>query len=195
MVDFSQWIDDQRNVFLAGAIGWFAFGSLEFGVYECMAGFFRDNRGWEAIGATRRAVERIFVSTECERIICRLPASSRAASRFCARLGMRDLGARGGIRHWAFDIDDWRANIGDEFIEQFAPHPIQAIDSLAREELGRLSVMIRGGQERKAIGLYNRRAVVWGLPLATEMSRSPLLIRLGSALLHFDDSGFRVVKT
>lgn len=201
MVDFSQWIDDRRNIFLSGATGWFAFGSLEFGVYECMAGFFRDKRGWEAACSARSAVDRMFVSTECERIICRLPASARASSRFCAHLGMKDLGARGGVRHWASDIDEWRgagerfSEIGAEFVDEISAGLSGEIDGVAREELGRFAIMIQGGQERKAIGLYNRRAVIWGLPLAAEMSRSPLLIRLGSILLQLDGSRFKVVKT
>lgn len=220
--DVTPLVTDPRNVFLMAEGGCIIFtpdiepGS---GIYEVHTNFLEGYRGEHAIEASLEAYRWMFTHTNCMMLQTRIPAFNKAAEAFC-----RSVGAwlwferkecwpteRGNVdcKFYALPILDWMRKHSGPLIEsgkvfhkrleeEYArlnfmhePHPDEKSHDLAA---GACAEMIYGGEPEKACILYNRWARIAGYQQINLISRNPLVIDIGEALLHVTGNNFKVLK-
>jgi hypothetical protein len=161
----------------------------------------------------------MFTHTDCLEIVTRIPAHNRAASVFAPLVGWTKEFERHGVwptlEHGHVDMaffslryDDWVRKTpglmesGRWFHQRMAAECARLGHSEERHaeedchdlHVGACVETIFGGQLDKAIILYNKWARFAGYGLIALVSKSPLLIDIGDALLHLADNDFKVVK-
>lgn len=210
--DAAPLLADPRNVFLMAEGGFIAFipdiepGS---GIYEVHTNFLEGYRGDYAIKASLEAYRWMFTHTNCMMLQTRVPAFNKAAEAFCRSVGAWLWFERSEIwptsqgnvdcRFYALALLDWMRKHPEPLIESgrafhkrleeeyarhsFAhePHPDEDSHDLA---VGACAEMIYGGEPEKACIVYNRWARIAGYLQINMISKNPLVIDIGEAMIH-----------
>lgn len=219
-IDLAPVIGDPRNVALIVKGGLLIFGAdVEGGAYELHTTFLPQYRGAYALDVSRSAYRWMFTHTDCMEIVTRVPAFNRAAALMARKIGFvptfirekawngpdgpadlkfysltyRDwlllaaegLRASGRAFHVRLDIERKRFGFDDPHHSDEDCHDLH---------VGAAAEMAYGGQPEKAVILYNRWARLAGYSQITFISRSPLVIDIGDAILEFTESSFKVVR-
>lgn len=161
----------------------------------------------------------MFTHTNCMMLHTRIPTFNKAAEVFCRSVGAslwferRECwpSSQGNVdcKFFAMSIMEWsrkhpkplmasgkafHAHLEEEYARhKFAhdPHPDEDSHDLA---VGLCAEMMYGGEPEKAIILYNRWARVAGYRMISLISRNPLVIDIGEALLHVTGNTFKVME-
>ena len=204
-------ISDPRFVFLRGEGGVIAFtpdSEAGSGLYEVHTNFLEGFRGGHAIDVSLEAYRWMFTHTNCVMLQTRVPVFNKAAEKFCNSVGAWLWFERSEIwptkdgnidlKFYAMSIHDWMRKHPGPLIESgkafharleqeyerhgFAhdPHPDERSHDLA---VGACAEMIYGEQPEKAAILYNLWARVAGYRQINLISRNPLVIDIGEAIL------------
>lgn len=217
-LDISAVIENPLNVLLMTEGGGIIFGQSEPGIYDVHTSFLENYRGRHAIRASLAAYRWMFTHTDCMILQTRVPAFNKAAANFCKLVGAVHEFDRKGVwatetgaadmSYWTMKYEDW-ARRSDDLIasgrafhtrldEEFARHKMLHENHPDEEchdrYVGACAEMIYGGQPEKAVVLYNRWAKFAGYGLIVLISKSPLMIDIGNALLMVTGDSFKVIK-
>jgi hypothetical protein len=221
-IDLGPLVDDVRNVLLMCEGGGIFFNQHEPGIYEVHTNFLKGFRGRHAILASLAAYRWMFTHTDCMVLLTRVPAFNRAAEWFCHQVGATKEFERAAIwkakdgglydmSFWALRYDDWirqtpdlmrsareyRARLDQEYERHFGvsreAKPAEECHDL---HVGAAIEMIYGGHPEKAVVLKNRWGRFSGYGLMAMLSREPLIIDTGEAVLQIfmESRTFKALK-
>ena len=216
-------VADQRNVLLMADGGGILFIQHEPGIYEAHVNFLKAHRRQNAVDATIAACRWMFTHTDCLTLLARAPATNPSVGRLCEAIGAIKEFSRyeiwplqGGkfsdVDFWALRYEAWiiKSNIEDWFVEKGI-----IFHKKLDEEFKRLGgvwknapngdcahylysgawiEMIYGGQPEKAVILYNRWARWAWRGTISLVSRDPVIVDIGDAVLMFGEKDFKVLK-
>lgn len=218
-LDAAPLLADPRNVLLMAEGGGVLFCQIEPGIYEVHTNFLPEHRGRNAIRSSLAAYRWMFTHSDCMVLHTRVPAFNEAAEKFCGIVGATKEFERKSawptkdgavdLSFWSLRYDDWARDAkcliesGQDFHAQLNEerrrhgyNPEQAAhpdDECHDRYVGACAEMVYGGQPEKAVALYNRWARFAGYGLITLVSRSPVVIDIGDALLQIGDGTFKAV--
>jgi len=217
-IDMSAIVSNPLNVLLVSEGGGIIFAQAEPGIYDVHTSFLENHRGRHAIRASREAYRWMFTHTDCMILQTRVPAFNKAAEAFCKMVGATLEFTRKGswpiepepadMSYWSLKYEDWvrsasclvasgrafHQRLDEEFARHKALHEKHPDEECHDRYVGACAEMIYAGQPEKAVVLYNRFARFSGYATISMVSRSPLLIDIGSALLLVEDSSFKVIQ-
>lgn len=199
-------IDDEGRVG-----GCFVLFFQEFGTYELHTNFLPEWRGNFVIEAIKRCFEFMFISTNCMGILTRVPAFNKGAALLTPRMGFTKEFEREnawptkngfvGCSYWSLTYRDWSRHACDSIAwgkwfhqrldEAFARQGLVRANAHGDEDChdlraGLVLQMAFAGQLEKGIALYNQWARFAGYALINLVSRNPVIVDIGDALLQFD---------
>jgi hypothetical protein len=222
-IDVSPVINNPLNVLLMAQGGGIVFAQQEPGIYDVHTAFLKPARKEDRSGPHIRnvclsAYRWMFLSTDAMVLQTRIPAFNRAAIIFAPLVGWRFEFERKGVwptddgaadmSYFSMRYEEWVrkdegvVEAGRDFHKrldaEFARHRI-AFENHADEEchdryVGACAQMILAGQPEKATVLYNRWARFSGYAPISLVSRSPLLVDIGTALLMVENDNFKVIQ-
>lgn len=217
-VDVSEILANPQNVCLVADGGALMFIFHEPGIYEVHNNWLKAYRGKAAIDGTRAALRWMFTRTDCMTILTKIPAFNRAAARLCALVGGKKRFDRKAVwptkdgmvdmSFWSLSYDDWVCENRDLMASGHAFH-VKLDEEFARHEkiaprhededchdlhVGACVEMIYGSQPEKGFILYNRWAAFAGYKPVALLSRNPLVVDIGDAVLQIvGDNSFKAV--
>lgn len=221
-IDASPIIANPLNVLLMVDCGGIIFAQSEPGIYDVHTAFLKPKRNAEGGPAIRNAClaayRWMFLSTDCMVLQTRMPAFNRAAIVFAPLVGWRYEFDRKDVwptddgpvdmSYFSIRYEDWvrtadgiseagrtfHARLDEEFERHGVPFDNHPDDEAHDRYVGVATEMILKGQPEKAVVLYNRWARFAGYRCISLVSRSPLLIDIGSALLMVENDNFKVIQ-
>lgn len=218
-LDLTEQLANPGNILLMVEGGGIFFFALDAGLYELHTNFLPGHRGRYALRASQAAYRWMFTRTDCMALVTKVPAFNRGADIWARAAGFTCEFERAacwptaegmcGARFYALRYDDWvrktpaLADSGrifhDRIDQEFARHGKlddrnHPDDECHHRHVGVAMEMVYGGQPEKAAVLYNRWAAFSGYGQVALVSRNPLLIDIGDALLQVGDGTFKVIK-
>jgi hypothetical protein len=217
-IDVTPIVQNVNNVLLMADGGGIIFAQQEPGIYEVHTSFLEKCRGRNAITASKEAYRWMFTHTDCMILQTKVPAFNKAADLFCKIVGATKdferkkvwLTESGPVdmSYWSLKYEDWLRQTpslmqsGKAFHHRLDEerdrlgfpddsHPDEDCHDLY---VGVCAEMIYGGQPEKAVVLYNRWARFSGYEPIALVSKSPLLIDIGTSLLQVQDDSFRIIQ-
>ena len=205
--DIAPILADPRNVLLMMEGGGIVFIWQEPGVYEVHTNFLPSHRGRHALRASSEAYRWMFVHTDCMELQTRVPAFNKAADWFCGMVGATKQFERKAVwptadglvdmAFWTMSYADWVRKCPDlidsgrafhmkleaEFHRHGRTEPRHAEEDCHDRYVGACAEMIYAGQPEKAVILYNRWARFAGYGMIALVSKEPLVIDIGDAVL------------
>jgi hypothetical protein len=214
-LDLAPFVADHRNVLLMSEGGGIFFAADATvvdpwpGRYEVHTNFLKAYRGRNVIRASLNAYRWMFTRTDCMTLLTKVPSFNKAAEWFCKHVGATKEFTRANawpdpanpcdVSYWSMSYDSWVRNNTDvletgrkfhaRLDEEFARHG--KTDNHPEDEahdryVGACVEMIYGGQPEKGIILYNRWARFTNYSQIDLLTRDPLVIDIGTALLEVD---------
>lgn len=216
-LDVTPVIANPMNVLLMTEGGGIIFAQQEGGIYDVHTAFLEKHRGRHAIRASLEAYRWMFTHTDCMVLQTRVPRFNKAAEKFCRIVGATFEFCRprtwaseppSDQSYWSLKYDDWvrrcpdvvvsgctfHQRLDEEFARHKALHDNHPDEECHDRYVGACAETIYAGQPEKAVILYNRWAMFAGYGLIRLVSRSPLLIDIGSALLMVEGDNFKVIQ-
>ena len=216
--DVTPILADPNNVLLMAEGGGIIFGQFEPGIYSVHTSFLAEHRGRNAIRASLDAYRWMFTHTDCMILQTTVPAFNKAAEKICKIVGaIREFDRKSvwqtdtgpvDMSYWSMKYEDWLRQTptlmesGRAFHrrldEEMARHGVTE-ENHPDEDCHDLYVgvcveTVYAGQPEKAIALYNRFAKFSGYAPIALVSKSPLLIDIGTAILQITNEQFKVIK-
>ncbi len=220
-IDVTNLVADPRNVLLTADGGGIIFCQIEPGIYEVHTAFLKPERssnGPHIRNVCQNAYRWMFTHTDCMVLQTRIPAFNRAAIVFAPLLGWRLEFERKSVwptadgmvdmSFFCLRYEDWVKNddhiveTGNGFHrkldEERARHGVED-DGHPDEEchdryVGACAEMIFSGQPEKGVILYNRWARFAGYGPIAMISKDPLMVDIGDALLHVVQKSFKAIR-
>lgn len=217
--DVTPLVTDPRFIFLRAEGGVIAFLPEDEYHYQVHTNFLEGYRGKYAVEASLQAYRWMFTHTNCMLLCTRVPCFNKSAEAFCEKVGASLWferkecwpSSQGNVdcKFFSMSIDEWsrkhpkpliasgkafHARLKEEYARhKFAhdPHTDEDSHDLA---VGLCAEMIYGSQPEKAIIIYNRWAHVAGYRMINLISRNPLVVDIGEAILHVADNTFKVLQ-
>lgn len=217
-LDATALLADHNNILLMVEGGGLIFHRDEPGLYEIHTNFLPSHRGKYAYDAIVAMLRWMFVRTDCMMLQTRVPAHNKAARLMTERCGGHLVFSRerqwptsdGPVRvdYFSLPYEEWAKGAPgliesgkayhDRLDHEYERHGRPAHDHDDEDCHFRYSgaayEMILGGQPEKGVGLYNRWARFAGYAQIGLISRNPIVIDNGDALLVMDGPDFRVLK-
>lgn len=182
-----------------------------YGRVECHTNFLPTARGKTALLEARRAIDFMFLKTNCFGLVTRVPQNNPAADWFTRAMGFRlrferdaawvKDGVAFPVRFYELDLDDWIAQghcvqAGRDFHEKLQAllpdRHAHAEDHIHDCYVGAAAEMIRNGQVEKAALFYNRWATWAGYSEISVVSTDPLKIDIKDCVLSVRNGDFVV---
>lgn len=220
-IDVTNLVADPRNVLLIADGGGIIFCQIEPGIYEVHTAFLKPERGSNGPHIRNVCVNAyrwMFTHTDCMVLQTRIPAFNKAAIVFAPLLGWRLEFERKSVwptndgmvdmSFFCLRYEDWVKK--DERIvetgkgfhrkldEERARHGAED-DGHPDEEchdryVGACAEMIYSGQPEKGVVLYNRWARFAGYGQIAMISKDPLMVDIGNALLLVAEKSFKAIR-
>lgn len=217
-LDVSPVLRNPANVLLMADGGGIIFAQAEPGIYEVHTNFLETHRGRDAIRASLEAYRWMFTHTDCMILQTKVPVFNKAAEKFCGIVGAtKDFERKGtwltdsgpaDMSYWTLSYESWLRRT-PELMESGRAFHARLDEECARhgvrEEnhpdepchdlyVGVCAETIYAGQPEKAVVLYNRSARFAGYGAIALVSKSPLLIDIGTAILQVVNDSFKVIQ-
>jgi hypothetical protein len=217
-IDLTPALSDPRNVALVSDHGGFFLEWREPGLYEVHTQFLPSGRGRHAFEAVWEAMRYMFVETDCTRLLTRVPVFNRRTLAFTAAIGWRKLferkaawpmpnGQMSDVHYYAFDFEDWRARDrtltahGQWFHDRLeiakkdvgSLLPVHDEDDAHDRAVGASVLMIRAGNAKKAVWLYNRWANHAGYASIRMIGDTPTIVDVVDAIVQMRDGDMEVM--
>jgi hypothetical protein len=217
-IDITAAVADRNNVALIGEFGGVFFVKLQPGLYEFHAQVLPAGRGRWTLRMMRAALAWMFARTDAVEMMARIPRGNLAALTLIRALkGVKDFHLPRG---WIVDLDPVPADVYGLRIQDWmrtAPElPLRGrwmrdrlaqelkrlgkgdIDLSASEDderaMGLAMEMLLGGQPEKAVVFFDRYAAFTGCSRLQIVSRSPLVVSAGPAMLCIRNDDFWVMS-
>lgn len=168
--------------------------------YEAHTNFVPTGRGRNVLAGVAQAMHHMFVNTDCETILTRVPVNNPAADWVTRRAGFRYLFTRpaywpkDGVRHdmkqYEMTVEDWVRSgtcsaTGRDFHARLPEGPDHPEDPTHDAYVGALVTMIGAGNVHKGVHLYNRYALFAGY--APVRQRSDGSFTAGNLTIHAEE--------
>lgn len=217
-IDAAALVSDHRNVLLMADGGGIMFIADEPCIYEVHTAFLPKFRGRHAIRASLEAYRWMFTHTDCVTLQTRIPAFNKPAALAAHMVGFElaferakvwptaaepadmrfyELHYPGWLKRTDALIESGRAFHGrlDEEYQRHGKPPHSHTDEYCHDRaVGACAEMIYGGQPEKAVILYNRWARFAGYGPIALISRSPIVIDIGDAVILVGEQTFKVIQ-
>lgn len=216
-LDVSPVVANPANVLLMAEGGGIIFSQQEPGIYDFHTSFMPNFRGRNAIRSSLEAYRWMFTHTDCMILQTKVPAFNKAAVLCCRIIGAtREFDRKNtwptvppaDMSYWTLRYDDWvrqtpelvasgrafHLRLDEEFARHKALHDNHPDEECHDRHVGICVETIYAGQPEKAVVLYNRWARFAGYGQIAMVSRSPLLIDIGTALLMVENDNFKVIQ-
>lgn len=221
-IDATPIVTNPSNVLLMAEGGGIIFAQQEGGIYDVHTAFLKPERnktgGPHIRNVCEQAYRWIFTHTDCMVLQTRIPAFNRAAIIFAPLVGWRFEFERKGVwptdqgpvdmSYFSLRYEEWvrrdqefvdsgrkfHQRLDEEFARHKALHDNHPDDEAHDRYVGACIQTILAGQPEKAVVLYNRWAAFSGYGPIAMVSRSPLLIDIGTALLMVENDNFKVIQ-
>lgn len=217
-IDATGIVSDHRNVLLMADGGGILFIADEPGIYEVHTNFLPKFRGRHAIRVSQEAYRWMFTHTDCMTLQTRVPAFNKAAERFCQIVGATKEFERKAVwptadglvdmSFWSLHYETWvrledalieggkafHAKLDEEYKRHERPPHTHTDEDCHDRYVGACAETIYGGQPEKAVILYNRWARFSGYAQVNLVSRSPIVIDMGDAVLLAAENNFRIIQ-
>jgi RimJ/RimL family protein N-acetyltransferase len=202
-LDLGPLIADPANIALESAHGGWVLIRHEPGIYELHTLFRRAGRGRVYFEAATAALDYVFAGTDAREIVTRVPANNPHADLAAARCGFserftrRDAftdpdGRAWDVSYQGLDIDGWMMRSETALAEGRAFHEViegargqssHPDDEAHDRAAGAAALMIRAGNPRKGVWIYNRWARLAGYAPIALISEAPLAIDVVDAVI------------
>lgn len=210
-IDFAAFFSDDRNIgFLGDGIAFVAHW-LDHGMYEVHSMAIPEARGKGVLLAANEAIRHMFINTPCMELLTRVVDGNLAADTLAKAVGFQlEFERSKAWPAWSGDLDcrfyairyhdwvkrqNWLISSGEWF------HSEVLGDGQTHEEdrahdlyVGACVEMVRGGQARKGVILYNRWARFAGYEPVSIVSEEPLVIDIVSHKIAVDGSNVEVLQ-
>jgi hypothetical protein len=222
-IEASAIVANPFNVLLMAEGGGIIFAQSEPGIYDVHTAFLKPKRKEERSGPHIRnvclaAYRWMFLSTDAMILQTRMPAFNRAAIVFAPLVGWQFEFERKGVwptdkepadmSYFSLAYEDWvrkepdlvdrgkafHQRLDEEFARHKAPIDNHPDDEAHDRYVGACMEMVLAGQPEKAVVLYNRWARFAGYGPIGLVSRSPLLICIGTAVMIVENNNFKVIQ-
>lgn len=217
-LDVSPILADPGNVLLMAEGGGILFCHDDPGIYEVHTNFLPKFRGRNAIRASLAAYRWMFTHTDCMQLQTRIPSFNKGAALVAKIVGATPWFTRAkawqtesgpdDLTYYALHYHEWvrrtdeliesghvfHTNLDQEYERHGKPPHVHADEDCHDRHVGVCVETIYGGQPEKAVVLYNRWARFAGYEQIAMVSRSPIIINIGEALLLVTDQDFKVIK-
>lgn len=223
-LDLAPLIADHRNVLLEADGGFILFHLFDQNIYQVHTAFLEKHRGSNAIAASLAAYNFMFTRTDAMTLLTMVPEIDRKsalATRMATRIVGFEFDFSMSAANWSgngstpakfysLHYHRWLKrnaerliDAGHAFHERFEAErarlgqtgPRDHPDDVAHDlYAGVCAEMVYGGQPEKGVCLYNLWARRAGYGQIQLLSRSPLVIDIGEAVLLMGEQTFRVIK-
>lgn len=210
-------VANPNNVLLMVEGGGILFLMDEQNVYEVHTNFLPEYRGTYALKASLECYRWMFTHTDCMILQTRVPEFNKGAERFCRIVGAnKDFerkkvwATKDGmvdVSFWSMNYQDWvrrcdaliesgrafHKRLDGEYERHGKPPHTHEDEECHDRFVGACAETIYGGQPEKAVILYNRWARLAGYQQVQLVSRSPVVIDMGDAVIMAKDNSFTVI--
>ena len=212
-MDLTNVVTNPNNILLMGEHGGVIFAMHQHGLYEAHTQVLPAGRGKWALFMVRAALHWMFTHTIAMEIMTRCPHGNLPALALAKSIGghFEFTNPRGWIMDldpipadvYALTVQDWlrtapglvergrmfHAKLNEEYA-RLGKTPKELPDDEAHDRyVGAMAEMIIGGQPDKGVMLYNRFAALASYGAISIISRMPLTLDIGDALVIVRDTG------
>lgn len=216
-LDATPLVANPHNVLIMAEGGGILFVKQEPHIYEVHTNFLPKYRGRHAVRSSLAAYRWLFTHTDCEVLQTRVPVFNKGADLFCRMVGAHHEFTREKawptkdgnvdlkffsllIREWIWQtpslaesgvrfhrrLDEERLRLG----HSEENHPDDHAHDIA---VGAASEMIYNGEPEKGAYFFNSWARFAGYGMISVVSRNPIIIDIGNAVLQVEDQSFKVL--
>lgn len=203
-LSFAAMLASANNYAFKNECGGYIVHNLMPGMYECHSLFRKEPKGFGGIrDLMRQSLEYMFVQTDCQEIVTRVPETYRGAELLAKMGGFQSVGTQS---NWDGDktatvmsltLDTWaRAcssalEAGHKFhqllegakSEAKSQLPIHQDDPLHDRMVGAAIMMVKAGNVAKGLNFYNHWAMQFGYAGISLASEQPIVVDVQDALV------------
>lgn len=208
-LDFSEFFASPKNVGFLGQDCAFVAHYLEPGCYEVHSMALPAARGRNTYLTALACIRHMFIATPAMELLTRVVAGNVAADALAKKVGFvleferpnawdAPEGAK-DCRFYAMRYpdwvkrQDWLKSSGEWFHDQLGETATHGDDPAHDRYVGACVEMVRAGQARKGVILYNRWARFAEYAPVEIVTEAPLIIDIQSHLVRVDDGEMRVI--
>lgn len=162
--------------------------------------FLTGMRGKNAIEEAKSALRIVFSETLVTKIMTKVPIGYKHTSLFTKWLGFDKVGESNGMELYSLTIekfigmDDELKKLGKRFHENL-PHEHKHDDNDYHNGcVGFVALCIKSQRTYKAVQIYNRLAFFMGWNLISIKQEDPLVIDMGTGLIHVNNDNYTLEK-
>lgn len=209
-LDFAAFFSDPANVGFMGDGCCFVAHRLEPSVYEVHSMALPDARGRNVFMTATAAIRHMFIATPAMELLTRVPAGNLAADTLAKAVGFgleferpKSWASPEGEKDCRFYAlrypewvkrQEWLNSSGEWFHHELLGETATHDDDAAHDRyVGACVEMVRAGQARKGVILYNRWARFAGYAPVEIVTEEPLIIDIQSHLIRFDGGEVGIV--
>lgn len=209
-LDFAAFFNDDRNIGFLGNDCAFVAHYLEPGCYEVHSMALPGARGRTVWQTAMAAIRHMFIATPAMDLLTRVAGGNVAAAALAAKVGfVLEFERKGGwegpdgakdCRFYAMRYPDWVKRqdwlmaSGEWFHHECEKEDLSHPEDPAHNRyVGACVEMVRAGQARKGVILYNRWARFADYPGCEIVSDEPLIIDAISHLIRVEDGNIRII--
>lgn len=210
-LDLSPFVADPENFALVTDGGGFLLIRHEPGIYEVHSQFLPEARRG-SVRAMRDGFDYMFTRTDCERVVTQVPDNNPAAAALAKLAGFRPMfrredAARGATLFMGLTCEEWAQGNrsleadGEWFHRQLeeakaaagSSLPVHGHDPAHERAVGATVRMVRAGNARKGVALYNRWATFAGYAPLSILSERPVVIDVVDAVVGMANNEMEVL--
>lgn len=208
-LDFTAFFADDRNIGFMGDGCCFVAHWLEPAVYEVHSMALPEARGRNVHLTAMACIRHMFIATPAVEILTRVASGNVAADALARKVGFsleferpNAWDAPDGQKDCRFYAlrypdwvkrQDWLMSSGEWFHDQLGETATHDHDPAHDRYVGACVEMVRAGQARKGVILYNRWARFAEYAPVEIVTEEPLIIDIRSHLVRLDDGEMRVI--
>lgn len=206
-LDFTNFINNPNNIGLVWKGVCCIFKRVMAGLYECHFAALPEYRGKRGMPAALKAFEYVFTQTDAIEVITKCKVDDVASNAGARSVKFQEVlvtrpmteSSHGlvSMRTYSMTIQNW-AVWAPGLVEQgHAFHDkIKALhdnDDVHNRYVGGAMLMLYGGQHMKAIGFYNRGAIMSGYRPIKILSTNPFIVDIIEAKIQINGNDFEVI--
>jgi hypothetical protein len=206
VLDLAETAKSLDNYLLEAEGGGFVLIRHEPGIYEVHSQFLPEARGG-TVAAMKAGFEYMFVHTDCQRVVTKVPDGNRAAVALAKLAGFRPMFRREETSFMGLTAEEWAQ--GNAELETDGRWFHEALEAAKREKgsdlpthtddpaheraVGATVQMVKAGNAEKGVTLYNRWARLAGYVPVTLLSEQPVVIDVVDAVVGWSEGQMEVL--
>ncbi len=215
-LDLTDVLADANNYAFQNESGGLVYEKIDAGLYEVHSLFLPEGRGASAFNLMDESLRYMFVQTECQEIVTKVPDDNSAALGAARAKGFATSfrletgwttpeGLRVGMAIMRLPLSKWigkddlveaKGRWFHERLEELTNNaiPVHYDEAAHNRAVGASIMMAQAGNVLKAIGSYNVWAHIAQYPLIKPLSLIPLIIDMDQAVIEFKGNDMEILK-